>query len=276
MAKSDSSTFYYQAFGHAFAGSFTRPTVTDIETQGSVALPPAGGATRVAISALNVPHLLSFDGGTSHVAGSYNEDDDTYNTLVTITIEGLNVLNTVLADRLILKLSGKHRPGEQEGQIIPLGTTIENLRVAGVPINVTFDHELFAAYPTMASLTAKYNGDAAFRATVRKQFLWGDYEAGTPDFIKNRYAWHTNPDTTPESKGVLPCTLVKSIEHDRPNLLKTYGNIIVVPQFGKVILGDTIIKNGQRTFSLMRLELGSPIAGVTDGPLGSAGGSNYP
>ena len=276
MADSSSKEFYYQASGQALSGTITRPTATNIEAQASVTLPTTGGTARAEVLNLNVPNILSFDSATSHVAGSVNPDDGSYNTLVTIEVTGFNVLNTVTADRLILKISAKHLPDDDEGQIIPLGSSIENLRVAGVPVVVNFDHELFNEYPTLTSFTNQYTSDSAFRARVRPQFLWGDLPDDTPDFIKQRFAWHTDPGTPPESKGVLPCNLVKSIQHDQPNLLKTYGNMIIVPQFGKVIIGDAVLRNGQRSFSLLRLELGSPVAGVISSPTGATGGANYP
>jgi hypothetical protein len=54
---------------------------------------------------------------------------------------------------------------------------------------------------------------------------------------------------------------VKLVKHDQPNVLKTYGNVIVVPQFGKIFLGEVILKKGTRQLTMLRLELGSPVAG---------------
>jgi hypothetical protein len=74
----------------------------------------------------------------------------------------------------------------------------------------------------------------------------------------------------------VPCTLVKSVEHDQPNVLKTYGNVIIVPQFGKVFLGEMTVKSGTRHITMLRLELGSPIGGGINFGGGGGNGSTWP
>jgi hypothetical protein len=128
-------------------------------------------------------------------------------------------------------------------------------------VEVELDHELFSGCDTYAEFKARYKKDTAFRKRVRKQFLWGDYGTDTPQFLKDRFQWHTGEDTPPESKGLVPCTLVKSVKHNQPNVLKTYGNVIIVPQFGKIFLGEVILKHAARHATMLRLELGSPVAG---------------
>jgi hypothetical protein len=178
MNTSIPTEFFYHAHGIAVSGAITRPVSHVIETVASTALPITGGATSAAAgkTVFNHPQLgniLSFQSASTQLAGSFNESDRTHNTLVTVTVEGLNVLDTVIASRLVLKLSARHHRSEEEGCIIPLGSSFENLRIAGHPVEVELDHELFSACDTYMGLKTRYIKDSAFRKRVRKQFLWG-------------------------------------------------------------------------------------------------------
>ncbi len=276
-----SSEFFYHAHGTAVSGVITRPVNYTIDTTASTALPSIGGTASASAGSTVFSHpqlgnILSFKAASTQAAGSFNDADGTHNTLVTVTVEGLNILDTVTADRIVLKLSSKHDPSKEEGSIIPLGSTFEGLKIAGHPVAVELDHDLFSQNDTHAAFKQRYQSDADFSKRARKQFLWGDYDADTPQFIQDRFKWHTDPDTPPESKGLLPCTLVKSVKHDQPNVLKTYGNVIIVPQFGKIYLAEANLKTGMRHVNMLRLELGSPISGtimVADAP---TNGNNWP
>jgi hypothetical protein len=281
MSKSTPSEFYYHAHGTAISGAITRPVSHVIDTIASTALPISGGAASAAAgntihSHPQLGNIVSCKSASAQVAGSLNNTDGRHTTLVTVTVEGLNVLDTVTADRIVMKLSAHHHPSEEEGHFIPLGSHFDNLKIAGHPVKVELDHELFSTCDTYADFKQRYQSDAAFRKRVRKQFLWGDYDADTPQFLKDRFQWHTGKDTPPESKGLVPCTVVKSVQHDQPNVLKTYGNVIIVPQFGKVFLGELNLKSGTRHLTMLRLELGSPVAGSMSIVGGGGNGTTWP
>jgi hypothetical protein len=281
MSKSSPTEFYYHAHGTAIHGQITRPVSYAIDTVASTALPTRGGAAsanagNTVYSHPQLGNIVSFKSASTQVAGSFDDADGHHTTLVTVTVDGLNVLDTITADRIVMKLSAHHLPSEEEGHIVPLGSHFDNLKIAGHPVKVELDHELFSTYDTYAGFKKNYQSDAAFRKRVRKQFLWGDYDADTPQFIKDRYQWHTDKNTPPESRGLVPCTLVKSVEHDQPNVLKTYGNVIIVPQFGKVFLGEVTLKTGTRHITMLRLELGSPVAGDMGIGGGGGNGAGYP
>jgi hypothetical protein len=280
MNTSSSSEFYYHAHGTAIAGAINRPVSYMLDTVASVALPIIGGAASA--NAGNTVHshpqlgnVLSYQSASTQLAGSLNDADGTHNTLVTVTVEGLNLLDTVTADRIVLKLSSKHHDSEEEGHIIPLGSSFTNLRVAGHPVEVELDHELFAGCDTYAAFKERYKTDAAFRKRARKQFLWGDYDADTPQFLKDRFKWSAGKDAVPESHGLVPCNMVKSIKHDS-NVLQTFGNVIIVPQFGKLFFGEVIMKNGLRHVTMLRFQLGSPLGGGGTVGGGTGNGSTWP
>ena len=199
--------FFYHAHGMATSGVITRPVNHAIETAAGTALPIIGGAASATAASTAFTHpqlgnILSFERASTQLAGSFNEFDGTHNTLVTVTVEGLNVLDTITADRIVLKLSAQHHPSEEEGRMIPLGSSFENLKIAGHPVEVELDHELFSGCDTYGGFKKRYKDDRDFRKRVRKQFLWGDYDPDTPRFLKDRFQWHTGEDTPPSPKDL--------------------------------------------------------------------------
>ena len=110
---------------------------------------------------------------------------------------------------------------------------------------------------------------------------WGKPKFEVPDFLRERYNWFAG-DEFPESKGIVLCSLVKGFKtccgefKDNCGELKVYGNVIEVPQFGKVYLGEVMLRQYERQVTMLRLELGSPSGGVTTGPTTGGGGTGFP
>ena len=151
--------FFYHAHGTAISGAMARPVNYVLDTVASIALPITGGA--VLANAGNTVHshpqlgsVLSYRSASTQLAGSLNEADGSHNTLVTVSVEGLNLLDTVTADRIVLKLSSKHRGSEEEGHIIPLGSSFENLRIAGHPVEIELITSCFLGVIPMLPLSS--------------------------------------------------------------------------------------------------------------------------
>jgi hypothetical protein len=109
---------------------------------------------------------------------------------------------------------------------------------------------------------------------MQAHFLWGKPKFEVPDFLRERYNWFAG-DKFPESKGIALCSLVKDIKTPCPEL-RVYGNVIVVPQFGTIYLGEVILKNYEREVTMLRLDLGCPTTAQTVGPAGGGGGAGFP
>jgi hypothetical protein len=79
--------------------------------------------------------FISFKAGYTHVSGSPDKDESN-NTLVTATLEGLNMMDVLTADRVVSRLFSKHPKGVAEGRITMHGSKFENLRICGHPANI--------------------------------------------------------------------------------------------------------------------------------------------
>jgi hypothetical protein len=158
-----SSRYRFQASAIGAAGHITIPFQEQIEVQASCALPEIGGYGSAISPAFNHRHILSFAGAHCQVTGSETTKDGQviYYTLVRSTVEGLNILGMVTADRVaaqivkIYKVDPK-KPGEFQQSFKLMGTRFENLRIAGKPLEVDIAYDVFDKSGTYEALPEAY------------------------------------------------------------------------------------------------------------------------
>ena len=223
--------FYFHAGGHALSGEFRRPVSQLIPAQAATFLPTSGGHARSRVENFAADHLASFKLGHTHVSGS-RQSDGTYTTSTTTSIEQLNILEVVTADRVVSRLTSEHKPKSAEnesgeGHIIALGSQFDNLRIAGYDLNITLRHELFIDNKTFDKLRGKAETDKASGKLA-------------------------------EVRGnAIICSLVDKIETKLPGV-DPQSHIISVPHLGQISLAEVLIRPGSVTLTMIRLELGSP------------------
>ena len=259
----DGKIFLYNAHWTALGGIIRRPFSEVIQSQAATSLPVTGGYGAARVSNFKFHELITFREAYTQVAGSQNPNDGSYSTLVSSVVEGLDIDHLVTADRIVARLATKHGGGDEETSVTPFGCQFVNLRVGGYPVVPELDLGLFSELDTSRKFKERHKKDKAFRKEMHARCLWGNVDKSAPEILRQRYKW--DADTLPESKGIIPCTLVKSIRHESG--LKTFGNVIVVPNFGIIYLAEYEVKESARRLTMMRLEMGSP----QDGSVGVGG-----
>jgi hypothetical protein len=244
-------TYIYNGYGHAFSGHITQPFDQHIEVQAGTSLPTTGGIGLSRIEDFSFQRYVSFGAGHTYVAGS-KSSKGTYNTLVTATVEELNILDVVTADRVVARLASSHTLDEDEPRITLLGSTIENLKICGCSVHLEFEDDLFLRCNTFETLKKEFDGNAGFRKMAADPFV-------------------TTPPKVPvDPRGVFLCSLVKTMKIDCAGV-KTTGHAFEVPEFGRVYIGEVLAQHRKRTVTMLRFELGCPIVGTM---LASQGGGN--
>lgn len=268
-------SYHYHGHVHGLSAHFDRPFVETIDVQAAASLPIIGGHGRARAENFKFKEIVSFQSAYSHVSGSFSEDDESHNTLVTAVVEKLNVLDVLTAERIVLRLASHHLPKEEEARIIPLGCRFEKLQIAGCEVDVEVDTDTFGELDTYATFKTRFEKDKKFREMAEERFLWGDLKKDVPEFIRTRYNW-VKQKGLPEAPGAFVCSLVKDIDTTKCSSVKRYGHVLVVPEFGRVFLGEIIFKHSERIVTMLRLELGSSISGAITASGGSGNGSPYP
>jgi hypothetical protein len=235
--------YHYNAHGHGLSARFERPVQHLIEVQAASSLPIIGGHGNARVNSFQFQEFVSFKAAYSHVSGSKKVEDGTYTTLATATVEGLNILDIVTADRVVARLATQHPTDSQEPQVVVLGSKFENLRIAGCPVEVELNHEFFLRLDTFEGIRKELASNTDFRKIAEDPFQTGQKQKVPPD-----------------PQGVFLCSLVKDMGTTCPGV-KRQGHAFIVPQFGKVFVAEMLAKHGSRTLTMLRLEMGSPVSG---------------
>jgi hypothetical protein len=245
--------FLYHANATGLEGRITVPFDHLIEVQAASALPPTGGYSSARVEHFAFKEMISFESAVTQAVGSFSPEDKAHNTLVTATIEKLNILDQVTADRVVAYLTSKHPESGGQPSIIPLGSSFENLRIAGCPVDVHLDCEVFIELDTYDKVCERLERDKDFRSRLlaRQEGL-----------------------AVPPPRDALLCCLVREIRPHCPEL-KPKGCTIFVPHFGTVYLAEFLIQPYARTVTMIRVELGCPVRGHATAAIVSGNGQGY-
>ena len=139
-------TFMYHALASGVSGKITSPFQDLIEVQAASALPTAGGYSASRVESFRYKEILSFRSAATLTIGSFSEGKRKYNTLATATIEGLNILGAITADRIVARLASAQPEEGGPPEVTIVGSHFENLQVAGCRLHVHPDHRRLADY----------------------------------------------------------------------------------------------------------------------------------
>src|SRR6266436_1675568 len=275
--------FHYHASAHALSGELTRPVQHMIEVQAGISLPSTGGVGSSHVENFRVDEVVSFKRAYSHVAGSLKEENGKkiHTTHATATVEGLNILDVVTADRIVARLSSSfeepppEKPGPFEGKVLQVGSKFVNLSIAGYQVDVELDHELLSLeFGTFAAVRDSFRARGSkLREIADKTLKARGVDRALPEVL------------APE--GPLLCSIVKEVHFKEPGFCKPQEeededkdrknkekkkfippgvqpigrHAYHVVDFGDVFLAEVLCRHGRKTLTMLRIELGSPNGG---------------
>jgi hypothetical protein len=276
---------YYHADACAFGGYFRRPIEHVIAPQAPMSLPPSGGYGFARAENFRIEGLVSFKSAFTQVSGHLSKKDrGGWVTLVTAVVEGFNALDIVTADRLCAQISTEHPLEGDNPKVTFLGTSFDNLKIAGYPIKVTLDFRICDqgngdGYPDEPCVA-----DKGFLKRVGEQYRQMNNAGKMPDWVKDR----TIPDFIKEryqdgqvgksgavvSSVVRAASVVKEPDETFPG--RPFGNVFEVPNFGRVFLGELLVDCKSYQLTMVRLELGCSADGQNSTASSKANGGTYP
>lgn len=262
------SRFLYRGGALALGGTITRPYAEALEAQAASILSMVGGVGSAHVKKFNYRDIISFGAAHSYVTGneSCRGENPTYNTLATVTIEDLNVSGLLTADRVVARLVSEKTPGEEsELPMQPLGSSFTNLQVGGVPLDLRRQEILFRCR-TLAELQREGGNELPSGAGGSLQLPAGWDEPSRAKDGAERFSDHHSMTSLFRLPRELPpgCS-----QGDTPWSL-------VIPGFGTVYFGEIHLSRHARRLSMLRLEMGSPVAGSVSLGYSEGNGSLYP
>lgn len=252
---SNPKLYLYHAHGHALSGRIERPFTDVVDVQAASSLSMSGGHGTAVAKDFSYRNLLSFKAATTHVSGSHDAGGN-HTSMVSICVEGLNVMDVVTADRIVARITCHHKPGEDEPSIAISGSHFDNLKIAGTHVPVEIDHELFQRIDTFDSALKEIDKNKDFKQKALDPF-------NTGRLLKK-----------PAREGMLLCSCVNTLSHVPGAAQERHW--YVVPQFGRVFVGEVVSQYQKRRLTMLRIELGSPVQGTIVALDGQGNGLPWP
>jgi hypothetical protein len=146
-----------------------------------------------------------------------------------------------------------------------LGTRFENLRIAGYPVKIEFDFDIFGPRPIDDLSYAK---DAGVVSRVGRQYDRILKNKNLPAKLQERY---NQLSSTLGAAEEVECSLVNRVAGLFPG--SSFGNVITVPGFGTITLAKLTVKHEDQdgktkvhkkttfTLTMIDLKLGCAIDG---------------
>ncbi len=245
--KKTKSVYFYSASAMALGGRITRPFDAIVESQAASVLPIVGGMGTSRVENFRFREIVSFQNAYSIVTGSQGkgEEDGSFATLAMVTVENLNILHMLTAKKMVSRLaSNAPSDAKKPSTIIPVGSQLTGLNVAGCDLTVELDLEPFCK-PDLDKVKA-YE-EARERPGVRK------------------------------SNGTVVTSLVKKITPTGScSGLTIDGNQVDVPHFGRIHIAEFLLTPYSWRLVMLRVELGCSAAGPIAAACTQGNGTTVP
>ena len=281
MASSPKRVYYYHADCNAFGGHIETPVKQLIPVAAPSSLPPVGGYESAHTGRFQLEGILSFESAHTQVAGSVSHKTGGWTTLASATVEGLNILNVITADRVVAQIATENPPEGYIPTVTFVGTQIKNLRVSGFPVDPVFnlglsDQGLGAGqFPKRALLENESflkNSAAQYERMNNPKALPDWVEDRTiPAWVRERYTWD---NARLRERAAVLCSLVTEVTGKFPG--RPFGHVLEIPEIGRVFLGELLLDDNTYRIIGMRLELGCATQGSMSVSTASKEGIPYP
>jgi hypothetical protein len=285
----------YHADAHVLSGELQRPVEQKIERHVPISLKGrrSGHLTRFTED-VSIEGLISFKRGLTRVSGSKSLKHHGWVTLSTSILEGLNVFEVITADRMVSQVSTEH-PLENGHfpHVTFLGTQFNNLRVSGFPVTLKLTFGICGKKPEGDT---SYLDDFDFLSRARKQTEEIAKANGLPKDLESEYAKrlaiiddlisNRNGGRKGSHEPKITCSLVESIGEIPIPGVRSFGHVLVIPDFGTVSLGEVEVgekkydpdKRPNNYFELtsIKMKLGCVGTGTVAGGTVAANGAHHP
>jgi hypothetical protein len=271
----------FHASATVISGHLKLPLKREIIPQAKADLRQGGGYFSQRLENFSVEGVISIRSAYTQVSGNRStKDGQGWTTLTTTSIEGLNVLEVVTADRIVGQTITEHPMEGYVPSISFLGTRFENLRIAGHAVDLEIDPDVLGEKPEG---DGTYPKDSGLIARVGDQYSRVLQNSALPEDLRERY---NRLSSTLGSTEAVECSLVNRANGSYPGL--TFGHIVHVPDFGKIILARLKVSHGEYNtptgapritnihLTMVDLELGCVADGNVPIGTGSTNGSSNP
>ena len=252
--------FRFHADAIGAAGWITAPYNEVIPTQASAALPELGGVARVHAGRFDHRGILRFEEARTELIG--RQEGESFETLIMVTVDGLNINDMVTADRIVARLVSRRTPSDLEASITPIGSHFRNLCIAGYPVKIDLATDVFHELSTYSSLATAYKDNTDESQERLGRVGWAG-EGEKPTERMQEYLGPSFVDQLqtprPGRPEIYSTTLVRGIEGIPKYSAGQAGHVIEIEGFGVIRLAEFHIAKEWKRLTMVRVDLGCPI-----------------
>lgn len=125
---------YYHADTTALGGYIDTPVDQMLPAIAPLSLPPVGGYAVARSEQYRLEGILSFESAYTQVAGSVSRKNGAWTTLATSVVEGLNILDVIVVDRIVSQIATEHPREGYDPKVTFVGTQFQNFKLGGYAI----------------------------------------------------------------------------------------------------------------------------------------------
>ncbi|HTS07186.1 MAG TPA: hypothetical protein VMP68_16515 [Candidatus Eisenbacteria bacterium] len=240
----------YHAEAHVLSGDLQRPIEQKIEAVSHISLHDRRGGHFTRFNEVtSVEGLISFAKGKTRVSGSRSKKHGGWVTTSASIMEGLNSFEVITADRVISQVSTDHSLNDGHyARVTFLGSQFNNLRVSGFEVPLTFNFGICGNRP---SDDRSYLRDLTFLEGIKRQTEKIAKAEDLPQGLKdsyyerlenvNRLIAISRAGKWDNDEPRIVCSLVESIGEIPIPGVRSYGHVLVIPEFGSVSLGEIVV-----------------------------------
>ena len=195
------------------------------------------------------------------------ERADGYTTTARSRLEGLDINGVVTADVVESVLESRHSltgGSRDEGEIrVSSGdrrSQIKGLRInkVSVTVNVSDTFDIHTRFEDLRNFLGQKQGLSTADTARRQSFcdmslLERPEDKEVPDYVDDLCRFQRD--------DLLRCSILQSIEPAKPKGLEVHGYSILVPNFGRLFLGELLVSRGQKRLNMIRFDLGCDTSG---------------
>jgi hypothetical protein len=194
------------------------------------------------------------------------EHADRFETEVGAEVESIHVVEKLHVDFVKLHMLSSLKKGQTEPTVSTRGNEIEGMRLGRVKVKLVLDEEPFHSSGSKAQLAGFYKKQTD---DYRREHAW---RFGTPVDTDRQLA---------SPYGIHTYSLVRDVTlegpEDEKQSMAVEGYTIRWKGFGRIVLGEVVLRGNSRQVTLVRLAMGSSAGGPgsmgcgqTNGQLGSS------
>ena len=264
--KTQKPRFHYHAHAVALAGEVTHPFYEIIEVQAPATIPPMGGYSSSHAKRYRLPGVVIHHGVRSKATGKHNPETKTHEAMAHSAIEGLNIEDVLTADFVTAHVTATffsgdaQRTPDKEPRISPRGSMFHRLRIAGRDIELEPNVDLYHELDTLEKVKQAYSSNKGeFKDRFDRDTFIGR-EKDLPASHHRFFPWRKQQPTgnLPVCNGhtIVPLFTVKN--PNEPRVFEVRGNVVYVPNFGRIHLGEMVITPHERRVMMIHADMGSP------------------